>query len=191
MFKIAKRVFDIIFSLSIIFITIPALIIASALIKVSSTGPVLFIQERVGENGRLFKIYKLRTMSVNINRDTTQTKLKDPGVFFIGGILRRTKIDELPQIVNVLLGDMSIVGPRPCLQETKDEMPEWALQRFAVRPGLTGISQTQGNIALSWEERWKLDVEYVNNHSIALDCKIIFKTVLVILLGEERFQKSA
>ena len=101
--------------------------------------------------------------------------------------MRRLKIDELPQLINVLKGEMSLVGPRPCLPVTAKEAPGWAQKRFEVRPGLTGLAQVNGNIGLSWEQRWIYDVYYVETINWHLDCKILFKTILVVLLGEERF----
>lgn len=185
-----KRAFDFIFSLIAVFLILPLIAIAAVAIKLSSPGPVFFRQERVGRGGRSFSIFKLRTMTVNPDRETIQTFNSDPQVFSVGKILRRTKIDELPQIFNVLRGDMSLVGPRPCLRHTYAEMPEWAQKRAQVRPGITGLAQINGNIALSWEERWRYDVRYVETLSFFGDIKLILKTVAVVLLGEERFKDS-
>src|SRR5690606_12965931 len=132
-----KRIVDVLFSLAVLSLVWPAIGIAVLAIKFSSEGPIFFTQNRVGLNGKTFKIYKLRTMSVDVNRGVKQTNQADPEVFGVGKILRRLKIDELPQIFNVLIGDMSVVGPRPCLEVTKQEMPEWALRRFELRPGMT------------------------------------------------------
>jgi lipopolysaccharide/colanic/teichoic acid biosynthesis glycosyltransferase len=164
------------------------MILAMFMILASSPGPVFFVQTRVGLGGKPFRILKLRTMTVDPGRVTAQTLNSDPEVLPVGKFLRHFKIDELPQIVNVLKGDMSLVGPRPCLEETRAAMPDWARRRFEVRPGLTGLAQVNGNVSLSWVERWRHDVDYVNRYSLVLDMKIIAKTVVVLLLGENRFR---
>lgn len=184
-----KRVLDIIVSLAAILLTGGILALSAIAIAFSSKGPIFFLQNRAGLKGQPFKIFKLRTMHVNKNRSIGQTTNSDPEVFFIGKLLRRLKIDELPQIFNVLVGDMSIVGPRPCLMETAREMPDWAKARFNVRPGITGLAQINGNIALSWEERWRYDVLYTNTHTVLGDISIILKTILVVLLGEALFRR--
>lgn len=185
-----KRSLDIILALVAIVLLALPLLVAMAVICMTSPGPVFFMQKRVGLGGRTFRIIKLRTMTVNTKRELTQTTNADPEVFAAGRVLRRLKIDELPQLFNVLRGDMSFVGPRPCLEQTWDEMPDWARRRFDVRPGITGLAQINGNIALTWPERWKHDVEYVDSLSFFLDIKVVFKTFLVVLLGEDRFRKT-
>jgi undecaprenyl phosphate N,N'-diacetylbacillosamine 1-phosphate transferase len=182
-----KRIIDFVFAMTILMIFCPILLIVAFGIKISSKGPVIFIQKRVGINGRIFKIYKFRTMHLDIDRDIAQTYISDPSVFLFGKILRRSKIDELPQVFNVLRGDMSLIGPRPCLEKTFFEMPEWAKKRTMVRPGITGMAQINGNVALSWDERWRHDVRYVNELCFWTDIKIIIKTVGVVILGEEKF----
>jgi lipopolysaccharide/colanic/teichoic acid biosynthesis glycosyltransferase len=129
-------------------------------------------------------------MTVDPYRLHAQTDNFDSDVFLVGKILRRLKIDELPQIINIFLGDMSFVGPRPCLPHTFDEMPDWAKARFLVRPGLTGLAQVNGNIMLSWPERWRYDQAYVHHVTISKDLKIIFKSLLIVILGEEYFMKT-
>ncbi|WP_313453563.1 sugar transferase [Stutzerimonas nitrititolerans] len=185
-----KRIVDVLFSLAVLSLVWPAIGIAVLAIKFSSEGPIFFTQNRVGLNGKTFKIYKLRTMSVDVNRGVKQTNQADPEVFGVGKILRRLKIDELPQIFNVLIGDMSVVGPRPCLEVTKQEMPEWALRRFELRPGMTGLAQVSGNVSLPWQKRWEFDVRYVEKCSFATDARIILKTLFVVLFGEERFRRA-
>ncbi|MCB1467675.1 MAG: sugar transferase [Rhizobiaceae bacterium] len=170
-------------------ISVP-LIVAMLMILVSSPGPVFFVQSRLGASRRPFRILKLRSMTVDPGRTLTQTMNSNPEVFLIGKFLRRFKIDELPQLFNVLKGDMSLVGPRPCLEETLAGMPEWAQRRFEVRPGLTGLAQVNGNVALSWEERWRHDVDYVQKLNFALDMKIMAKTLLVLVWGESRYRNS-
>ena len=160
-------------------------------VRITSEGPGFFRQTRVGLGGHAFVVLKLRTMSVKQDRPLAQTTLQDPDVLPAGRLMRRLKIDELPQLWNVFRGDMSLIGPRPCLEETRDEMPPWARRRFEVRPGLTGLAQVSGNVALTWEERWRHDVKYVDQLSFLVDLKILMKTVLVVLLGEEKFKRSA
>lgn len=185
-----KRIVDILFSLTVLSMVWPIIAIAVLAIKLSSEGPIFFTQNRVGLNGKTFRIYKLRTMSVDVNRQIKQTSQADSEVFGVGKILRRLKIDELPQIFNVLIGDMSMVGPRPCLEVTKQEMPEWALRRFELRPGMTGLAQVSGNVSLSWQKRWEFDVCYVEKCSFATDVRIILKTLFVVLFGEDRFRSA-
>jgi undecaprenyl phosphate N,N'-diacetylbacillosamine 1-phosphate transferase len=182
-----KRIIDFILSLIIVLVVLPFLLIAAFGIKISSKGPIIFIQKRIGLNGCVFEIYKLRTMHMDINREISQTYNSDPSVFVFGKILRRLKIDELPQVFNVLRGDMSWIGPRPCLEKTFSEMPEWAKKRAMVRPGITGMAQVNGNVALTWDERWQHDVRYVNELSLWTDIKIIIKSIGVVVFGEEKF----
>lgn len=185
-----KRGLDFALALVAIALFVLPLLVAMAVIRIASPGPVFFMQKRVGLSGRTFRIIKLRTMTVNTERKLIQTTNADPEVFAAGRVLRRLKVDELPQLFNVLNGDMSFVGPRPCLEQTRDEMPDWARQRFRVRPGITGLAQVNGNIALTWPERWEHDIDYVDRVSFCLDIKVVLKTFLVVLLGEDRFRKT-
>lgn len=186
---IFKRVFDIVLSVLFCVVAAPLLVVSIVAIVTSSPGTPFFLQRRVGLHGEIFYIYKLRTMTLNNNRQVKQTRMGDPDVLKVGKLLRRLKIDELPQIFNVLKGDMSLIGPRPCLEITRDAMPQWALTRFDVRPGLTGLAQINGNIELSWEQRWRYDVKYVKSISLILDFKILIKTILVVLFGEDKFKR--
>lgn len=185
-----KRLLDIVVSLLTLILLTPLFIVVAISIKLSSKGDIFFKQTRIGLNGKPFKIYKFRTMDVNPNRELNQTTSADPEVFPLGKVLRRLKIDELPQVFNVLKGDMSIIGPRPCLQQTYDEMPAWARERFNVRPGLSGLAQVNGNITLSWEDRWKYDTTYIKKPSLKKDLAIIGKTFLVVLFGEHKFRRT-
>jgi len=184
-----KRAIDILLSSLLIIIFLPLLFISVIAIIISSSGSPLFKQRRVGRNGRIFTIYKLRTMTINTKRSIKQTKIDDPELFLVGRLMRRLKIDELPQLVNVFLGEMSLIGPRPCLEITFDEMPNWAKERVNIRPGLTGLAQINGNIDLTWEERWYWDIKYVHSLSFCLDFYIIARTALVVLLGEGRLRR--
>ena len=186
-----KRLFDFFISFAILLLLFPLFIIVAVLIKLDSKGPIFYLQSRVGENGRVFRIYKLRTMT-NKERDPNvkQTYLQDPDITRIGGLLRRFKIDELPQIWNVFIGDMSIVGPRPALPSLYEKFGEIAKKRCEVRPGMTGWAQVNGNIYLPWEERLCLDREYVDRMSFMLDLRILVKTVAIVLFGEEKYIKK-
>lgn len=186
-----KRLFDFFISFAILLLLFPLFIIVAVLIKLDSKGPIFYLQSRVGENGRVFRIYKLRTMT-NKERDPNvkQTYLQDPDITRIGGLLRRFKIDELPQIWNVFIGDMSLVGPRPALPSLYEKFGEIAKKRCEVRPGMTGWAQVNGNIYLPWEERLCLDREYVDRMSFMLDLRILLKTVAIVLFGEEKYIKK-
>lgn len=186
-----KRLFDSFISFAILLLLFPLFIIVAVLIKLDSKGPIFYLQSRVGENGRVFRIYKLRTMT-NKERDPNvkQTYLQDPDITRIGGLLRRFKIDELPQIWNVFIGDMSLVGPRPALPSLYEKFGEIAKKRCEVRPGMTGWAQVNGNIYLPWEERLCLDREYVDRMSFMLDLRILVKTVAIVLFGEEKYIKK-
>ena len=186
-----KRLFDFFISFAILLLLFPLFLIVAVLIKLDSKGPIFYLQSRVGENGRVFRIYKLRTMT-NKERDPNvkQTYLQDPDITRIGGLLRRFKIDELPQIWNVFIGDMSLVGPRPALPSLYEKFGEIAKKRCEVRPGMTGWAQVNGNIYLPWEERLCLDREYVDRMSFMLDLRILVKTVAIVLFGEEKYIKK-
>lgn len=183
-----KRPLDVLGGLLGLLAASPLLVIGALSVRLTSRGPVRFHQERVGLHGQTFRIVKLRTMYVDEARSIEQTVGSSSGVTPVGRLLRRLKIDELPQLINVVRGDMSLVGPRPCLPETCADMPQWARARFTVRPGLTGLAQVNGNIALSWEERWRFDVEYSNSIRLVNDARIILKTLAVLALGEQKFR---
>ena len=186
LYFLGKRSFDFVLALSLVIGLAPFLFLVAIVIKFSSKGSVLYRQQRVGYRGRMFTILKFRTMHVDLSRPRVQTANWGDGVFVFGGFLRRFKIDELPQLLNVIAGDMSFVGPRPCLPETFSAMPQWAKIRTKMRPGLTGTAQVNGNTTLSWEQRWKHDVRYVSNPGFALDLFVLFKTLSVVFLGEQR-----
>jgi lipopolysaccharide/colanic/teichoic acid biosynthesis glycosyltransferase len=186
-----KRFIDFLFSLTILLFLFPILLLIAIIIKLTSPGPIFFMQERVGRGGNLFKIYKFRTMIVNKNREIIQTFENDPEITMIGKILRRLKVDEIPQLINVFWGDMALIGPRPALPLLYKKYNYVELQkRLSVRPGMTGWAQIHGNIFLSWEERLKYDSYYVEHLSFLLDIRIIVKTVAVVLFGEQKFIKK-
>lgn len=188
-----KRIFDIILSLiGLIVIAIPGLVI-SLFIYACDRGPVFYTQERVGKDGKRFKIYKFRSMYVNA--DTLLEKLReknevtgpmfkmknDPRVTSVGRFLRKTSLDELPQLLNVLRGDMSLVGPRPPLPSEVEEYSEYDKQRLWVVPGCTGLWQATERNNVGFAEMVELDLKYIQNRSLFLDAKIIFLTFLVII----------
>lgn len=180
-----KRCFDFLISIFLLVILSPVLIITAILIKLTSKGPLFFKQQRVGKNGKLFSVYKFRTMVDKVRSFDKQTLKGDAEITTIGGIIRRLKIDELPQLINVVKGDMSLIGPRPCLPALIKDFNENGKKRLLVRPGLTGLAQVNGNIYLTWEQRWEFDRKYVENQSLALDIKIMSKTALIVFFGEK------
>jgi|SRR5690625_626911 len=181
-----KRIIDFILSLILIIVLSPLLIIIAILVKLDSKGPVIFKQSRIGKNGTTFKVWKYRTMVDNAEKMGTglATAEKDPRITRVGKILRRTSIDEMPQLINVLLGDMSFIGPRPAPIIHLEKYSEFERHRLKVLPGVTGWAQVNGRNKLTWPERIKKDIWYVNNISILLDIKIILKTIKVVLLSE-------
>lgn len=184
-----KRIIDIVASLGVIILILPLFLLIYIFVKLDSRGSFFFKQERLGKDGYIFKVYKIRTMYDRPRVADREILKGDFEVTRIGEILRRFKIDELPQIINVFLGDMSLVGPRPCLPRQRAEFNEDGQQRIKVRPGLTGLAQVNGNIYLSWEERWKYDRQYVEKLSFISDIKIVVRTLAILLYGEEKFLK--
>jgi len=186
-----KPFFDRFFAITSILVLFPLLVLAAICIKFDSRGPILFIQTRLGRNQKQFRLFKFRTMSHEQRIYTGQTYANDPSITTVGKILRRYKIDELPQLFNILMGDMSIVGPRPCLQKTYDLFHDNnTVTRFAVKPGLTSPAGVNGSIYLSWEQKWWYDKWYVDNISFLVDLHTILKTIIVVFLGEKHFFDS-
>ena len=178
-----KRLIDIIISsVGLIIFSIPLYLIVIT-IRITSKGPVFFKQTRPGKNGELFLLYKFRTMSEL--RSGYGNMLPDiQRITKIGKILRRISLDELPELWNVLKGDMSIVGPRPLLPEYLGRYSPVQARRHEVKPGITGWAQINGRNAITWEEKFKYDVWYVDNWNIYLDIKIIFMTIIKVIKGE-------
>lgn len=180
---ILKRCLDLLMSIvALVVLSIPLAIIG-LLVWIDSGWPVIFVQERVGLRGRTFKIYKFRTMAkdaVNVGMGLRTSK-DDPRITRVGRFLREYHLDELPQIINVLIGDMSIVGPRPTIPSQVRTYTPFEMRRLEVRPGITGLAQVSGNNELPWEERIKLDVYYVDHASLLLDLNIIVKTIFTVL----------
>lgn len=185
MSKITKEIFDRFSSLIGLIILSPILIIFAIWIKIDSKGPVFFKQKRLGKDGKIFSIFKFRTMIVNAERigDGLSIKSdKDPRITKLGRFLRKTSIDELPQLINVLIGDMSLVGPRPPVvyspYDGYENYPDWAKKRFEMKPGVTGLAQIKHRNSVTWNERIVVDNEYIDKFNFWLDIKIIFKTFL-------------
>lgn len=185
-----KRLFDLCLTLLAIVIVFPLSGLVAILIKIESRGPVFFVQERLGQKGKVFVAYKFRTMTVKNRTRHREIIGRDSDVTRVGFWLRRFKLDELPQLINVLKGDMSLVGPRPPLPDQLHQYDETSRLRLLVRPGLTGLAQIYGGIFLSWQERWLYDVQYIDHLSLKTDLWIILRTMMVVLCGEEKFFKS-
>ena len=184
-----KRLFDIFVSLVVLVPFLPVWLIIGFLVKVTSPGPVMFLQERPGKDKKIFKVYKFRTM-----RPGSETMVKgvevmkdDDRVTAIGHFLRRSKLDEIPQCLNVLKGEMSLIGPRPERIASLEDYDDEISKRLNMLPGMTGLAQVSGNIYLTLQQRYKLDVYYVEHYSLWLDVKILLRTVGVVLFGEERY----
>ena len=181
--KYIKRVQDFICALFALLFLWPLLLILVILVRKNLGSPVLFKQERPGKDGKIFKLYKFRTMSDK--RDENDELLPDEeSLTSFGKKLRATSLDELPELFNILKGDLSVVGPRPLLVKYLPLYNEHQARRHEVRPGLTGYAQAYGRNALTWEEKFDKDVYYVDNMSFILDWKIIFRTVLSVLKKE-------
>ncbi|MDZ4937179.1 sugar transferase [Clostridium perfringens] len=170
-----KRIFDIIASLGGLIVFSPIIIVVAILVRVNLGSPILFTQDRVGKNDKIFKMMKFRTMKDGIDKDGKLLPDSERLTNF-GKILRSTSLDELPELINILKGDMSLIGPRPLLIEYLPLYSEEQKRRHNVLPGLTGWAQVNGRNSISWGEKFKLDVYYVNNWSIWLDIKIFFLT---------------
>ncbi|MFW1940873.1 sugar transferase [Acinetobacter junii] len=178
-----KRLIDILISVAAIILLSPIFLIVSLKVRKHLGSPILFYQERPGKDGKLFKLIKFRSMRNAF--DGNGNPLPDEKRITPFGLkLRSTTLDEMPQLINVLKGDMSIVGPRPQLAEFLDHYTPEQMRRHEVKPGMTGLAQVSGRNNLSWEEKFKLDIKYVETHNIILDFKIMFKTVLVMLRKE-------
>lgn len=189
--RIIKRLFDIVVSALILLAFLPVWLLVALLVAATSPGPVFFLQDRPGYKKKIFKIYKFRTMRPGSERMVKgQEVMKDDArITAVGHFLRRSKIDEIPQILNVLKGEMSLVGPRPERVASLQDYDEEISKRLDMLPGMTGLAQVSGNIYLSLEDRYRLDVYYVEHFSLALDLKILLRTVGVVLRGEEKYKE--
>jgi exopolysaccharide biosynthesis polyprenyl glycosylphosphotransferase len=192
--RVVKAVMERVLTAALLLLALPVGLTIALAIRLDSPGPVLFRQTRVGARGEPFQMLKFRTMCVDaearlaaLRRDAgndVMFKMKDdPRVTRVGRVLRRFSLDELPQLLNVLCGQMSLVGPRPALQREVDDYEPDAVRRLRVRPGLTGLWQVSGRSDLSWDESLRLDLWYVDNWSMVLDLQILFRTARAVLRG--------
>lgn len=192
-YKMAKRIFDCVCSLTALIVLLPVFLITAVFIKLEDGGPVFFSQPRMGKDMKPFTIYKFRSMYVNADaklkdllKDNEQTghafKIKDdPRITGVGKFIRKTSIDELPQLINILKGDMSIVGPRPILTWQMEDCNEYEKQRLIVRPGLTCYWQIMGRSEIPWEKWVELDLDYIQDMSFGTDIRIILRTIPSIM----------
>jgi exopolysaccharide biosynthesis polyprenyl glycosylphosphotransferase len=205
--RFLKRSADILLSIAVLVLGFPFFLAIALLIKLTSRGPVFFKQERVGENGEGFALFKFRTMRTDcddsLHREFTRNFIQgrtpdsclddgssgvykltnDPRITAVGGFLRKTSLDELPQFINILKGEMTVVGPRPPMPYEYECYDDWHKLRLKVRPGLTGLWQVSGRSSVPFHEMVMMDIYYIENWSLLLDLKIIFKTVPVMLAG--------
>jgi lipopolysaccharide/colanic/teichoic acid biosynthesis glycosyltransferase len=193
-----KRLIDFFGSLFGIIILSPLLFIIALSIKLTSKGPVFFKQERLGKNGKIFKILKFRTMVVNAEKIGDGLSVKndnDNRITKIGKILRSTSLDELPQLFNVILGQMSLVGPRPPVTyfpyDGYGNYPKWAKKRFTMRPGMTGLTQITVRNSVSWDERLKVDNKYIDSFNVCFDIKLLFGTFVRIFKSENIYMDKS
>jgi lipopolysaccharide/colanic/teichoic acid biosynthesis glycosyltransferase len=204
-YRTVKRIIDITICLLALPFAIPIMLGCSLAIFIDSPGPILFIQERIGKGGRLFKMYKFRTMKTNLDQGHLREYMKayvkaeinklgeskntfkpfsKGDIFFVGCILRKLSLDELPQVFNVLKGDMSIVGPRPNVIWEVDAYHPWHHERLEVLPGITGLAQVRGRSCIDFASLVRYDIEYIENRCLWLDFKILWWTFTSILLGK-------
>lgn len=198
-YGVLKRGFDFIIALTLILLSAPLLIVIALAIKITSRGPVLFVQERVGKGGKPFKFYKFRSMAHNNDTSIHEAYMqklirgeieagengegpsfkmeKDPRITEFGQFIRKTSLDELPQLFNVLNGTMSLVGPRPPIPYEVQAYKSWHLQRLSVKPGVTGLWQVSGRSSIAFDEMVQLDLEYIEKRNALLDLKILLKTI--------------
>ncbi len=184
-----KTIIDISAALIGIMILSPVIVTVAILVKLTSKGPVFFYQDRLGKDARIFKLYKFRTMipdAVNIGTGLS-TAEGDPRITSIGHFLRKTSLDELPQLLNVLKGDVSLVGPRPAVKEHLEHYGPFERRRLEMKPGVTGLAMIRGRNRNPWSVRIKYDVEYVDTFSLWLDFVILCKTVSLVLLRKDTY----
>ncbi len=178
-----KRLLDLLLSLTALILLAPLLLVVAILVKIKLGSPILFTQERPGKNEKIFKLYKFRTMTDQ--RDKEGNLLPDElRLTPFGKMLRSTSLDELPELINIVRGDMSIVGPRPLLVQYLPLYNDFQRRRHEVRSGLTGYAQVHGRNLITWEEKFRLDVYYVDHVSLFLDIKIVFQTVKKVFIRE-------
>ena len=193
--RLVKEAFDRVLASAAVLLLAPLFLSMAVAIRLGDRGPALFRQTRVGKDGRPFTVYKFRTMVVDAEARKAELVLlnetggvlfkmrKDPRITHAGELLRRWSLDEMPQLINVIRGDMSLVGPRPPLPDEVDRYPDHVRRRLAVKPGITGLWQVNGRSDLSWDESVRLDLRYVENWSLMLDMQILWKTLSAVAGG--------
>lgn len=175
-YTVVKRVLDIIFAFILLIVSSPIMLVAAFSIRIESEGPILFKQKRPGKNEKIFMVYKFRTM--RIEQQLKGIQLSDMNrITKIGSFLRKTSIDELPQLINIIRGDMSFIGPRPLLVEYLERYSSEEKRRHEVTPGISGWAQVNGRNSISWDQKFKYDVWYVDNANLFLDTKILWLTI--------------
>lgn len=184
--SLLKRLTDIIFSALVLLITSPVFLLVVLAIKLESKGPALFIQDRAGLYGKYFKMIKFRGMIDNaLLLGPELTQINDPRITKVGKFLRRTSIDEIPNFINVLFGEMSLIGPRPEIVSITQNYNEFQQQVFQFKPGITGYSQTNGRQMLTPEKRVSMEIEYYKNESFWYDCLLLMKTIKVVITNQD------
>ena len=188
-YAFVKRAFDVLFALVLILLLAVPMLIIALIIKLSSKGPILYFQKRLGLNGKPFDIIKFRTMKQDAEADGIRWSMgdDDPRITPVGRVLRKTRLDELPQLWCILIGDMSVVGPRPERPEYYDLFEQYIhgfCERLKVKPGMTGLAQVRGGYYLKPEEKVQHDVEYIKTRSVGLDLRVLLETVKVVFCGE-------
>ena len=187
-----RRALDILLAGSLVVVTAPILAIAAIAIRLESGGPVFYRQRRVGKHGRPFDVWKLRTMVPGAESMGAGIYIVegDPRITRVGRLLRRLSLDELPNLINVLRGDMAMVGPRPTVQEQVDRYTERQRRRLEVKPGITGWAQINGRTSLPWPDRIELDVWYVEHRSLRLDLRILARTARMLATGHGLYSQD-
>lgn len=192
--KYLKTIIDWILALIALVVLSPFLLIVAIVIKMDSQGPVFFIQERLGINGRVFQVFKFRSMTVNEGRDKdNKLYANDPRITRVGHFIRKTSIDEIPQLINIIKGEMSFIGPRPPLTYFPKKYPdynEFEKKRFLVKPGISGLAQLRCREVHDWDVNIPIDVEYVQKQSFFFDIKLFFSSLLVFFKTDNIYRKS-
>jgi lipopolysaccharide/colanic/teichoic acid biosynthesis glycosyltransferase len=190
--RFTKRALDLGIAVVAILISLPIVLLSSVLIVLEDGRPIFFVQSRVGKDGAPFRLLKLRSMRANDvpSAEMVQIECFHPLTTNVGRLLRRLKIDELPQFYNVLRGELSVVGPRPTIIEQVNQYSGFQRRRLEIRPGLTGWAQVNGNVTLPWETRIALDVWYIDHRSLVLDVVILIKTLATVMFGERPNPKA-
>lgn len=179
-----KYFLDRFLALFLIIFCLPFFFIISLIIFLDDGLPIFFIQERVGLAGKPFKMFKFRTFKVKQENNDINTYKDDPRITKFGRFLRETSLDELPQLINILLGQMSFIGPRPNLVEQYNQLDDYQKQRVLVKPGITGLAQINGRNSIPWEKRIYYDLKYIQNYSLLLDLYILYRTIFVVIKRE-------